>query len=344
MGLNDRIAHAGSNGGDPAGDTIVVEPPATTPTPAAPPAPSTAAPEIGPPARGADPYADLKSRVHGACIAKLGTELLVTDADDDLTDRVLEVVASELALDRTPLSREEREQIQREIADDILGYGPLEPFLRDDSISEVMVNGAASIYVEREGKIERTPSTFLDDKHVLRIIDRIVSLVGRRIDESSPLVDARLPDGSRVNAIIPPLSLNGPSLTIRKFSRDPFTIDDLVTMGTLSPRAGVLLTAAVQREAERAHLRRYRHRQDDAAERPVGLRARRRADRDDRGRRRAPAAAGARRAARVAPGEHRGQRRDHASATSSATPCACGPTGSSSARSAARRPWTCSRR
>jgi pilus assembly protein CpaF len=247
MGLNDRLTHAGSNGGDPAGETMVVEPPAATPPPAAPPTPPTAAPETGPPARGADPYADLKSRVHGACIAKLGTELLLhDDANDDLTDRVLEVVASELALDRTPLSREEREQIQREIADDILGYGPLEPFLRDDSISEVMVNGAANIYVEREGKIVRTPSAFLDDKHVLRIIDRIVSLVGRRIDESSPLVDARLPDGSRVNAIIPPLSLNGPSLTIRKFARDPFTIDDLVAMGTLSPKAGVLLTAAVQ--------------------------------------------------------------------------------------------------
>jgi pilus assembly protein CpaF len=246
MGLSDRISHAGSNGGDPAAATMVVEPP---PTPAAAPVEPAAAPPAEPtqvPARVADPYADLKSRVHSACIAKLGTELLVTDANDDLTDRVLEVVASELALDRTPLSREEREQIQREIADDILGYGPLEPFLRDDSVSEVMVNGADNIYVERSGKIERTPSTFLDDKHVLRIIDRIVSLVGRRIDESSPLVDARLPDGSRVNAIIPPLSLDGPSLTIRKFARDPFTVDDLVEMGTLSPKAGVLLTAAVQ--------------------------------------------------------------------------------------------------
>jgi pilus assembly protein CpaF len=245
MGLNDRLAHAGSNGsngGAPTGTTMVVDPPAPESEP--PVTPSPAAPSA--PARSADPYADLKSRVHGACIAKLGTELLVTDANDDLTDRVLEVVASELALDQTPLSREDREHIQREIADDILGYGPLEPFLRDDSVSEVMVNGAANIYVERLGKIERTPSTFLDDKHVLRIIDRIVSLVGRRIDESSPLVDARLPDGSRVNAIIPPLSLNGPSLTIRKFARDPFTIDDLVAMGTLSPKAGVLLTAAVQ--------------------------------------------------------------------------------------------------
>src|SRR3954451_21169702 len=236
MGLNDRIAHAGTNGRDPAGDTMVVDSPAPEPgpPPAAPPTPPTAAPATGRQTRSADPYADLKSRVYGACIAKLGTELLVTDPNDDLTDRVLEVVATELALDRTPLSREEREQIQREIADDILGYGPLETFLRDDSVSEVMVNGADSIYVERDGKIQRTPSTFLDDKHVLRIIDRIVSLVGRRIDESSPLVDARLPDGSRVNAIIPPLALDGPILSIRRFRTDRIGAQDMVVRQSLT--------------------------------------------------------------------------------------------------------------
>jgi pilus assembly protein CpaF len=244
MGLQDRIAHAGSNGFDRARATgaapaTAVAEPTTTP--------ATLPPVIEPaPSRAVDPYADLKSQIHRACIAKLGTELLVTDANEDLTERVLSAVTSELALDRTPLSREERERIIREIGDDILGYGPLEPFLQDDTITEVMVNGAANIYIEREGRIERTSSTFLDDKHVLRIIDKIVSLVGRRIDESSPLVDARLPDGSRVNAVIPPLSLTGPALTIRKFSRDPYTMDDLVAFGTLTPKAGVLLTAAVQ--------------------------------------------------------------------------------------------------
>jgi pilus assembly protein CpaF len=240
MGLQDRINTASLRNGH--GETLVVDAPVAAPEPA-PVAPLDAAEA---PRRARDPYADLKSQIHGACIAKLGTELLVTDESADLGERVREAVAAELALDQTPLSREEREQIAREVADDILGYGPLEPFLRDDSVTEVMVNGAANIYVERNGKIERTPSTFLDDKHVLRIIDRIVSVIGRRIDESSPLVDARLPDGSRVNAIIAPVSLGGPSITIRKFSRDPYTIDDLVAFGTLTPKAGVLLTAAVR--------------------------------------------------------------------------------------------------
>ncbi len=245
MGLQDRLNQPSPNGSNghhaSPSETLVVEPSA-----ALDPQPGPPSVEPAPPAPTKDPYADLKSQIHRACIAKLGTELLLTDESEDLTGRVQEAVAAELALDRTPLSREDREQIAREIADDILGYGPLEPFLRDDSVTEVMVNGAAHIYVERNGKIERTTSSFLDDKHVLRIVDRIVSVIGRRIDESSPLVDARLPDGSRVNAIIPPLSLGGPSVTIRKFSRDPYTIDDLVAFGTLTPKAGVLLTAAVR--------------------------------------------------------------------------------------------------
>ena len=124
-------------------------------------------------------------------------------------ERVLRVVTEELALDRTPLTREERRRIVREIADDILGYGPIEPLLADDSMTEVMVNACDKVYVERAGKIERRPTSFVDDAHVMRIIDKIVSQVGRRIDESSPMVDARLPDGSRVNAIIPPLALAG---------------------------------------------------------------------------------------------------------------------------------------
>src|SRR5918992_978077 len=153
---------------------------------------------------------ELKTRVHHACIAKLGPELYTAETTADLSERVLRAVTEQLALDRTPLTRDERRQLVREIADDILGYGPLEPLLRDDSITEVMVNSADMIYVERAGKIEKTPTAFVDDAHLLRIIDKIVSQVGRRVDESSPMVDARLPDGSRVNAIIPPLSLRGP--------------------------------------------------------------------------------------------------------------------------------------
>jgi pilus assembly protein CpaF len=194
----------------------------------------------------ADPYAELKTRVHHACIAKLGPELFAAETTGDLSERVLRAVTEQLALDRTPLTRDERRQLVREITDDILGYGPLEPLLRDDSVTEVMVNGADRIYIERNGKIEQAGVTFVDDAHLLRIIDKIVSQVGRRIDEASPMVDARLPDGSRVNAIIPPLSLRGPTLTIRKFSRDPYTMDDLINFGTLTPKAAHFLAACVQ--------------------------------------------------------------------------------------------------
>jgi pilus assembly protein CpaF len=155
-------------------------------------------------------------------------------------------VTEQLTLDRTPLTREERRQLVREITDDILGYGPLEPFLRDDSVTEVMVNAHDSIYVERHGKLERTPATFLDNAHLMRIIDKIVSQVGRRVDESSPMVDARLPDGSRVNAIIPPLALRGPTLTIRKFARDPYTMSDLIGFGTITGKAAQFVSACVR--------------------------------------------------------------------------------------------------
>jgi pilus assembly protein CpaF len=193
----------------------------------------------------ADPYAELKTQVHHACIAKLGPQLFTTQTDEDLSERVLRAVTEQLALDRTPLTREERRQITKEITDDILGYGPLEPFLHDDSVTEVMINGPDSIYIERAGKLEPTSATFLDDAHLMRIIDKIVSTVGRRVDESSPMVDARLPDGSRVNAIIPPLALRGPTLTIRKFSRDPYTMDDLINFGSISPKAAQFLSACV---------------------------------------------------------------------------------------------------
>jgi len=198
-----------------------------------------------------DPYAELKTRIHHACIAKLGPQLFSAGktndgSPDDLAENVLRVVTEQLALDRTPLTREERRQVTREITDDILGYGPLEPLLRDDSVTEVMVNNHDRVYVERKGKIEAADATFVDNAHLLRIIDKIVSQIGRRVDEASPMVDARLPDGSRVNAIIPPLSLRGPTLTIRKFSRDPYTIDDLIEFGTTTPEAAQFLSACVR--------------------------------------------------------------------------------------------------
>jgi pilus assembly protein CpaF len=192
-----------------------------------------------------DPYAELKARVHHACIAKLGPELFKQD-ETELGDHVFKAVTEELTLAGTPLTKEERRELVRQLTDDILGYGPLEQLLADDSVTEVMVNSADRVYIERSGKIERTPVRFVDDAHVMRIIDKIVSSIGRRVDEASPMVDARLPDGSRVNAIIPPLSLTGPTLTIRKFARDPYTINDLISFGTLSARAAQFLGACVR--------------------------------------------------------------------------------------------------
>src|SRR5438874_8377501 len=193
----------------------------------------------------ADPYAELKAAVHHACIAKLGQELFKEDSTD-LNDRVYKAVTEELALAGTPLTREERRELVRQLTDDILGYGPLERLLNDDTVTEVMVNGPERVYVERAGKIERTSARFVDDAHLMRIIDKIVSQIGRRVDESSPMVDARLPDGSRVNAIIPPLALTGPTLTIRKFARDPYTINDLISFGTVSARGAQFLGACVR--------------------------------------------------------------------------------------------------
>jgi len=155
------------------------------------------------------------------------------------------VYANALARANLVLSRAEREKLLEMILADILGYGPIQPLLDRDDITEVMVNGPYQVYVERNGKLCLTDVKFIDDKHVMYIIERIVAPLGRRIDEASPMVDGRLPDGSRVNAIIPPLSLNGPVLTIRKFRREPFTINDLIRFGTLTPEVAQFLEAAV---------------------------------------------------------------------------------------------------
>jgi pilus assembly protein CpaF len=195
-----------------------------------------------------DPYGGLKTRVQRAVIGKLGPRLFgATHASSDLRTQVTEAVAAELAREReeTPLADSDMERLTRELTADILGYGPIEPFLAEDDVTEIMVNGYNRIYVERYGVIEPTDASFVDDDHLLRIIDKIVSQVGRRVDESSPMVDARLPDGSRVNAIIPPLSLLGPTLTIRKFSRDPYTMADLIGFGSLTETAAHFLEACV---------------------------------------------------------------------------------------------------
>src|SRR6202030_233235 len=144
------------------------------------------------------------------------------------------------------LTRAERVRMLEQITDEIIGLGPLEPLLRDESITEVMVNGPRQVYIERSGKLELTNVVFQNDDHVMRIIDRIIAPIGRRVDESSPMVDARLTDGSRVNAIIPPLSLVGPTLTIRKFAREPYTINDLISFGTLTAQGAQFLGACVR--------------------------------------------------------------------------------------------------
>ena len=150
---------------------------------------------------------------------------------EQLHNKVREMLQRALEEEETPLTRDERRRLVEEIADDVLGFGPIEPFLRDPTVTEIMCNGPDAVYVEQAGRLVRTAARFTSEEHLRRVIDRIVSRVGRRIDESSPLVDARLADGSRVNAIIPPLAFSGSTLTIRKFSKDPFTVDDLIAFG-----------------------------------------------------------------------------------------------------------------
>src|SRR5437588_6617200 len=186
------------------------------------------------PASGPDPFADVKNRVHLAVISQLGPQLFNTTMEPEaLRDRVRDDIRESLA-DEAGISRDDRERLISSISDDILGHGPLERLLSDDSVTEIMVNGPFDIWVERQGRLYETNVRFNDDSHLRRIINKMVAQVGRRIDESSPMVDARLPDGSRVNAVIPPLSLSGPIVTIRKFSRKRLDMQEMIKIGTLS--------------------------------------------------------------------------------------------------------------
>ena len=196
---------------------------------------------------GRDPVMDeLRHRIHQTLIEELGPILYdnrLTEAD--LRVKVQEKLQEALAAERAPLSAADKAQLLQDVADDILGFGPIDRLLRDETVSEIMVNGPEIVYVERNGKLERDPTRFVDTTHLRRVIDKIVSKVGRRIDESSPLCDARLPDGSRVNAVIQPLAVGGPFLTIRKFSADPLQVDDLIRFGTLNPHAARFLQACI---------------------------------------------------------------------------------------------------
>jgi len=192
-----------------------------------------------------DTYSDLKTRVQIRLLAELDPSMDVTQISEVRTT-IQQLFEQVLTEENIVLSRPEKQRLFEQISAEILGFGPLQTLLDDDTVTEVMVNGAKNIYIERAGKIIRVPISFESDEHVMRIIDRIVAPLGRRVDESSPYVDARLPDGSRVNAIIPPISLVGPVLTVRKFSRNPITIEQLIQLGTITPEALQFLKACVE--------------------------------------------------------------------------------------------------
>ena len=192
-----------------------------------------------------DTFLDLKTRVQNRLLAELDPTMDISRVND-VRSTIQELFEQVLAEENIVLSRPERHRLYEQIAAEILGFGPLQPLLEDETTTEIMVNGSKNIYIERGGKIVRVPVSFESDEHVMRIIDRIVAPMGRRIDESSPYVDARLPDGSRVNAVIPPISLVGPVITIRKFFKNPITIEQLVEFGTITPEGLQFLKACVE--------------------------------------------------------------------------------------------------
>jgi pilus assembly protein CpaF len=195
----------------------------------------------------ADPFATVKRSVHETLLGTLGPRLYDAHLDQrELEQQVTQTLQAVLQRDETPMTAADRSKVAQEVADEVLGHGPLEPYLRDTDVSEIMVNGHDQIYIERAGRLYPAATAFADEAHLRRTIDKIVARVGRRVDEASPMVDARLPDGSRVNAVVPPIALDGSLLTIRKFAADPFTAADLVSFGTMTPQAAELLRACVR--------------------------------------------------------------------------------------------------
>jgi pilus assembly protein CpaF len=188
-------------------------------------------------------HSDIKSRVQTKLLSELDPSM--NAASPEFRSTVEELFATILAEENIVMSRSERNALFDAIIAEILGFGPLETLLADDSITEIMVNGPKNIYIEQKGNLTRANITFENDDHVMRVLDRIVAPLGRRIDESSPYVDARLPDGSRVNAVIKPISLVGPTITIRKFSKKPFQVEDLIRFGSMTPEMGEFLRACV---------------------------------------------------------------------------------------------------
>jgi pilus assembly protein CpaF len=193
-------------------------------------------------------YFELKTKVHNRLIDLMDLSLIDSIDEAALRQEIKRLVERILSEEKNgiPLNYSEKEQFQREIQNEVMGLGPIEPFMQDPTVSDILVNTHKRTFVERFGKLEPTEVRFKDDNHLRRIIDKIVSAVGRRIDESSPMVDARLPDGSRVNAIIPPLAIDGPILSIRRFAVDPLEMEDLLTLKTLTPEVGELIKGIVR--------------------------------------------------------------------------------------------------
>jgi pilus assembly protein CpaF len=205
------------------------------------------APSVGP-VTGHDPFSDLKDRIHLGVIGDLGPQLFNVNIDPaSMRERVITDIRNQLSRE-TGIARDDRDRLTAEIADDILGHGPLERLLADESVTEIMVNGPYDIWVERQGRLYETTVRFKDESHLRRIINKMVAQVGRRVDESSPMVDARLPDGSRVNAVLPPLSLTGPLVTIRKFSKNRLEMGDLIRLGTVTTEVVEFLDRCIRAE------------------------------------------------------------------------------------------------
>ncbi|MCX7923415.1 MAG: CpaF family protein [Clostridia bacterium] len=197
-----------------------------------------------------DPFSAIKAKIYNKIFDEIKTEAFKNidegDGEEGLEKEITAIVENFLNEENSYIPKNERQKIISEIIDETIGFGPINPLIQDSDVSEIMVNGPHQVYVEKKGKLVLSNVRFKDDQHVMHVIEKIVAPLGRRIDESSPMVDARLPNGSRVNAVIPPLALNGPTITIRKFSEKPYTVKDLINFGTFTPNVAMFLKACVE--------------------------------------------------------------------------------------------------
>ena len=221
--------------------------------------------------RHTDAYYDTKGTIFGALIEAIDLGQLAKLDADSAREEIRDIVNEIIAIKNIVMSISEQEELLDDICNDVLGYGPLEPLLARDDIADIMVNGSGTTFIEVKGKIQRTGIRFRDNQQLLNICQRIVSQIGRRVDESSPICDARLPDGSRVNVIVPPLAIDGPALTIRKFKKDKLTLEQLVKFGTITPEGGEILKVIGRCRVNTLDLGRHRLRQDHAAQLPDPL-------------------------------------------------------------------------